>query len=296
MERNSDPDYGPNSQRPDMSTENFEKECQIFMEYLDTNKKNRNEIENRTIRQRESMEWVAMRRKMLTASNFGRVCKMLPHTGCENAVKSIIYSNFDSPHLEYGRVNEERARMELEAVENISIQPCGLFIDEEYPFLGATPDGIVGDHGIVEIKCPSSAAEMSVEEAIEKGKVSFWMKNNEMKINRKHNYFFQIQGQLHISKRDFCIFAVWTKGGLKVERIHRDEEFWKEFMEDKLKKFYLNCMLPELVDPRFSRSMPIRNPPYILAAQEKRSIASVKRKGGRIKGDKGNLECKRRKK
>jgi len=41
-------------------------------------------------------------------------------------------------------------------------------------------------------------------------------------------------------------------------------------MFPKLKMFFFNCLLPELVDPRHSRSMPIRNPTYILEAKMKK--------------------------
>jgi hypothetical protein len=39
----------------------------------------------------------------------------------------------------------------------ISVKRCGFFVDKDFPYLGASPDGPV-DHGhVVEIKCPSSA-------------------------------------------------------------------------------------------------------------------------------------------
>lgn len=50
-------------------------------------------------------------------------------------------------------------------------------------------------------------------------------------------------------------------------------------MFPKLKQFYFNCLLPELVDPRYPRSMEIRNPNYILEAKkekkEKKNIQTL---------------------
>jgi hypothetical protein len=43
-------------------------------------------------------------------------------------------------------------------------------------------------------------------------------------------------------------------------------------MFPKLEMFFFNCLLPELVDPRHFRSMPIRNPTYILEAKMKKKI------------------------
>lgn len=39
-------------------------------------------------------------------------------------------------------------------------------------------------------------------------------------------------------------------------------------MKEKLIKFYFDCLLPELIDPRIPRSLPIRNPEYIIQAQK----------------------------
>lgn len=57
---------------------------------------------------------------------------------------------------------------------------------------------------------------------------------------------------------------------MKVYFIQRDDEFWKTKMEAKLVKFYYDCILPELVDPRHSRCMQIRDPPYIIKSMEER--------------------------
>lgn len=67
-------------------------------------------------------------------------------------------------------------------------------------------------------------------------------------------------------KKNHCLFALWTPKGLKIERIEKDEEFWAKVMEQKLTDFYFDCLLPEILDPRFVRNMPIRDPKYILEA------------------------------
>lgn len=46
---------------------------------------------------------------------------------------------------------------------------------------------------------------------------------------------------------------------MKVEVIEKDDQFWEQLMEPKLKHFYLTYMLPELCDPRHVRNMPIRD-------------------------------------
>lgn len=57
-----------------------------------------------------------------------------------------------------------------------------------------------------------------------------------------------------------CLFAVFTgpEFPIKVVKIYKDEQFWKEKMIPRLTKFYYMCVLPEIIDPRKSRSMPLR--------------------------------------
>lgn len=43
-----------------------------------------------------------------------------------------------------------------------------------------------------------------------------------------------------------------------------------------LKHFFFNCFLPELVVPRHTRNMPIRNPDYIIKAQNDKKHKRLK--------------------
>lgn len=55
----------------------------------------------------------------------------------------------------------------------IKILECGLFIHPEHFYLGATPDGLIENDGILEIKCPSSLENMISNEGIKIGKITF---------------------------------------------------------------------------------------------------------------------------
>ena len=161
------------------------------------NGKNWQQFGRDTRNQNESELWLALRREMLTASNFGSVCRMRPTTSCAATVKNILYpSSIDTAAMKYGRENEKIAREELALKLNKAIKPCGLFIDSENPFLGASPDGLIEENGIVEIKCPMSAEHLTTEKAIEtfpslKG---IFDQKNPHKMNRNHRYFYQVQG------------------------------------------------------------------------------------------------------
>lgn len=86
--------------------------------------------------------------------------------------------------------------------------------------------------------------------------------------------FPRVQGQLHITQKKYCIFAVWTPYGIKYTIVKRDDTFWEVKMLPSLKRFYEDCLVPEIIDSRVARNMPIREPQYIIEAQE----AAKKRK------------------
>jgi len=87
-----------------------------------------------------------MRTEMLTASHFGTVCRIRPTTTYATIVKNILYPPFiDTAAMKYGRDMEEIAKQDLCAKLKKNIKPCGLFIDRDNPWLGASPDGLLDD-------------------------------------------------------------------------------------------------------------------------------------------------------
>ncbi|XP_063215781.1 uncharacterized protein LOC134527223 [Bacillus rossius redtenbacheri] len=275
----SSKDYGPNCEKPDFSSKEFAEERERILQSYQKTEDECKEIERATLLQAGSGQWLELRRKMLTASNFGRICRRRPTTSCQNLVKSLIYSSsiLNVPSHSHGRNSELIAIQQLEHQENIIITKCGLFIDSQLPFLGASPDGLIGDDGLVEIKCPLTAFGMDADAAVFYGKIKYLtcnkQKTEETGMTKTHAYFYQVEGQLHISERKYCLFAVWTseRKKIKVMRVEKDDHFWKKEMEPYLTRFFYECMLPELVDPRHTRSLKIREPDSVAVSEEKKT-------------------------
>lgn len=261
---NKDRHYGNNCEKPDMPEDILEKCKEQFVLDLERTSEEIATIERNTILQRDSSEWLELRRSLITASNFSKIIKRRENTGAKNLVKEIIYKK-DLSHVasvQHGITNEKLAIEQLEKQLGQKIYPCGLFIDHEIPFLGATPDGLIGDDTIVEIKCPISSYRTSLEDAIATKKVNFWKKSGAvLTVNKNHPWYIQVQGQLHVTGKKKCIFAVWSgsQQDLKVEEILRDDTIWENKMKEKLIYFYKNKLLPELCDPRHTRNMIIRD-------------------------------------
>ncbi|KAJ8704320.1 hypothetical protein PYW08_013044 [Mythimna loreyi] len=153
--------------------------------------------------------------------------------------------------------------IQLGRQENLLIEDCGLFVDKEFPFIGATPDGVVGENNIVEVKCPVAAFKHGIDNAIKQNKVQilkYNKKNNQVTLNKNSNWYYQAQGQLRVTGKQRCIFGIWGGEDEKMEVVYiqKDDVFWKNNMEPKLVNFYYTHILPELVDSRRNRGMPLR--------------------------------------
>lgn len=73
--------------------------------------------------------------------------------------------------------------------------------------------------------------------------------------------FIKYKANYMLLKKKLCILGIWTGTDfpMKVQYIERDDNIWKLNMESQLIQFYYGCILPELVDPRYTRNMPIRD-------------------------------------
>lgn len=68
----------------------------------------------------------------------------------------------------------------------------GLVVGIKIQFLATSPDGIISDDSLVEIKCPVSAKKlMPEEEAVNIGKIkSCLIKIRQLHLRRNDNYFY----------------------------------------------------------------------------------------------------------
>lgn len=257
-----DKHYGENAEKPDLSADIYLELKSSHMQELFSWVAMAKEIERETIHQSECSSWHEKRKFLLTASNFGQVIAARKDV---TSLKSILkLPSFKSKAMEYGKINESLALKQLSNQENICIEKCGLFIDKYNACLGASPDGLIDNDGIVEIKCPFSAAGLQTNSEAFMQRLPY-LKFDKIKkcivgLKKKHKYYYQIQGQLNICEREYCLFAIWTSptSPLYVEKIYRDINLWNEKMVPKLTKFYAEFLLPEILDSRVARNMPLR--------------------------------------
>lgn len=231
------------------------------------------DIEQHTRNQSHTSLWFEVRKFRLTASFFGAVSRRRPSTSPNSLVLSILQrKSFESAATEWGKNNEEKAielyvRIQQECGHS-DLYACksGFVISEEYPFLGASPDAAVYDpstaksFGLAEVKCPYSCRTITPTEACSKPYFfcTVCPDTGKPKLKKSHPYYAQVQGQMGVTKREWCDFVVYTEKGLSIERIHFDELFWKDIVI-KLTDFFDNCLGPEIVSPLHVLGLQVRD-------------------------------------
>ena len=106
----------------------------------------------------------------------------------------------------YGKEHEDKAIDTLNNLikkDNLEVQKCGLFVDTSKGYLAATPDGTISNDALVEVKCPIKGVEKSLQDLATTDS-NFCLHQTDcgkLKLKKSHNYYYQIQGQLHIAKR-----------------------------------------------------------------------------------------------
>ncbi|XP_022172699.1 uncharacterized protein LOC111035404 isoform X1 [Myzus persicae] len=254
-------------------SENFEKQKIDFINKL--REIDKDKLEKDTREQAKSPLWFSERRKRITASKVGKVCKMRPYTSCKKTVHELLYGelNYKIKSVEYGRMMETVAKKKFEEIFKLAIKPVGLCVDKNDPYIAGSPDGLIEDDSIIEIKCPFSAiTEVNMLEAVKSGKVSFCQIDDKKCVTLKtnHDYYYQIQTQLHVTNRTKCYFFIFTDNWSYNIVILYDVNFWNTKIKLQLDLFYNECLLPELISPLFGKRLlvsDIRDPVRILREQ-----------------------------
>lgn len=143
-------------------------------------------------------------------------------------------SSVRSAAIMHGKRYESLAIEKYETLSGNTTQNCSLFVSTDYPMIAASPDAITHDGGILEVKCPYTAKDKPISHIT----VPYLLLNNgTLELKKEHMYYFQVQGQLFCSKRDFCYFVVYTLKDIKIVKIVKDQDFIDKMIQ-KLMTFY----------------------------------------------------------
>jgi YqaJ-like viral recombinase domain len=273
----ADKDYGPDAAGPDIPEEDMTNRKDLLMAQLaaqvDSEEKRIN-LQLNTVGQYSCALFRRVKANLLTSSNFGKIYKRGRRGKAKHPHKLIatLRSGKDISRVsavEYGLLNEEGAKERFAAKTGLEVRAVGIFINEKWPHMGASPDGAAGENAIIEVKCLYAArfrqifdfvaerqgvdehGDPIMENGKKKKKTDFSslcleIFNGALRLKKDHNYFYQIQGQLAISGKEKCFFVAATDVDLFIEEIFPEPELWKQ-MEKKLSAFYFDCLLPEIL-------------------------------------------------
>lgn len=180
--------------------------------------------------EQRSEEWFNARKGKLTGSNIGAALGVNPYKTPEDLVRQMVrdYHGAESEFTgniatEYGASHEPLATMEYFGKTGNFVEECGFFVHPEYDWLGASPDGLVGDDGLIEIKCPFGLRNK---------------KDPEFKtLQEQPHYYAQVQIEMACTERKWCDFYQWSEHGDTVEQIQVDTE-WLDANLPALEAFY----------------------------------------------------------
>lgn len=164
--------------------------------------------------------WFSARQGKLTASRFGQALGICNFASRNQALKELTGQrewNGDMSACRWGTVHEKDALKDYQIRTGNVVQTMGFQSHPDHTWLGGSPDGLVGEHGIIEIKCP------------------FYKMEPHTKI--PEHYMCQINGLLEILDRSWCDFVSWTPTDMQVYRVYRDPALF-EFLLDRYTTFY----------------------------------------------------------
>ena len=190
-----------------------------------------NEIEQRTD------DWFAARLGKVTASSLYKVlAKTKTGYGADrgNYMTQLVLErvtgskaeSYTNAAMQWGIDQEPFARAAYEAATGVMVDEVGFIPHPTIEAAGASPDGLVGDDGMVEIKCPDSKTALEC-----------WLSENPV----DGKYFAQMQWQMRCADRSWCDYVVFdprmpTKAQLFIKRVERDDA-WLETTEAEVQKF-----------------------------------------------------------
>jgi len=168
-----------------------------------------------------SPEWYKIRSGIITASAARNVLTpSLRNEYMYKLISEILTGQSEvietNQHMQWGIEYEEEARQWYIEKTGNQVEEIGFAISDFNAGIGCSPDGLVGDGGLIEIKCPMSKTHIKY-----------------VMTGPKTEYVQQMQFQMLVTGRKWCDFVTYdprmpesAKGA--IHRIDRDEQMlWK---------------------------------------------------------------------
>ena len=189
------------------------------------------ELDTAEVEQRTD-EWKQVRCGKITASRMNAVMNTLKsgESGAERRkyIGELVCErltgeptpHFQNAAMQHGTELEPLARQAYELETGNLVDEVGFYEHPTIPNAGASPDGLIGDDGLIEIKAPETYTHI---ETLRTGEI-------------KQDYIYQMQWQMECTGRKWCDFVSFDnrlpeKLQIFIKRVYRDDE-----LIEKMKK------------------------------------------------------------
>lgn len=131
--------------------------------------------------------------------------------------------SFSNAAMQWGTDTEPMARATYEIDLQTFVAETGFHDHPSIAWTGASPDGLIGKSGLIEIKCPNTATHID------------YLLNQQV----PQKYLYQMMWQMDCTSREWCDFVSYDprmpeKHQMLVRRIKRDDSLIQEVRDEVL--------------------------------------------------------------
>lgn len=174
-------------------------------------------------------EWFAMRKGRVTGSNVGAILGLDPNRKRADVLRAMV-RDFHGVQTEftgnvatdYGKAMEEDARFDYELTTGNEVREASFVMFEDW--LGASPDGFIGNDGVFEAKCPFGKRKLESGEDFKS-------------IEEQPHYYAQMQIEMFCCNCSWAAFWQWAPNANRLMIIEYDAE-WIAKNVPLLRAFY----------------------------------------------------------
>ena len=188
--------------------------------------------------QQRSEAWYSAKCGLVTSTRFKSLCAkettdayrdLVTNIACE-IITGKMEETYSNALMEQALELEPEARIEYEILMDTKIKTVGFITPDEdnkyHGWIGDSPDGLIDNEGVLEIKCPLARTHFEYIEA------------NKLPVEYRH----QVQGHLFVTGFEYCDFMSFVPGMKAfITRVLPDQELFAEF-ETRLDKLMIQVL------------------------------------------------------
>lgn len=205
------------------------------------------------VQQQRSPEWHAQRVGRITGSRAGSILGLSPWQKPDDVLREMVREHHGAesefvtnPAVDWGNQNETRALLCFMRETGLQVEQCGFFAYGDR--MGASPDGLTSDGGVLEIKAPYSLRKGGEFKPLaEQPHYGAQVQLEMLATGRKHAYFAQYR-----APHGDPLAHDYAPEAIAVERVEHDPG-WIDRVLPALDLFYKRLMAeldnPEHLDP-----------------------------------------------